>query len=373
MITDELERRPPGRPDHLREKLAFQDLARKMSEGPAELLPELVRLAMDLCDADSAGISILQGQEFRWFALTGALAAFEGTTTPRNDSPCGVCLDQRQAILMRHPEQVYAWIAEAKLTVPEVLLVPLTGRATAPLGTLWVIAGKRRSFDAGHAKVLGELASFTGAALHIVQSDEQLKTALQEQETLLREMRHRVSNIFAVTDALVQMTALSSESPQEMAASLGGRLRALSDAHSLVRASSGVSPGTSRADLKSLMETVLKPYRIGRIDGAYVPIGERATNGMALVLYELATNAAKYGALSTAIGTVDVTWRTNDKELELQWQERGGPSVHPPERQGFGTMLMEGTMASMGGRLTYDWHQHGVVVRLVAPLEQLGL
>lgn len=371
-ITDELNRRSVGKPDHLREKLAYRGLARKMSEAPDELLPELVRLAMELCDADSAGISILEGAEFRWFGLTGRLAAFEGATTPRHDSPCGVCIDQRSAVLMRNPERVYRWIADAAIVVPEVLLVPLIASGGASLGTLWMVAREGQHWDAGHAFLLSELAAFTGTALQVMQSDRHLKKALEEQQKLLREMRHRVSNLFAITDSMVQLTALSAGSVEEMASSLSGRLRALADAHALVRASFGPQEA-ARVDLEELTAKILKPYRTGRIEGGHVALGERATNGIALVLYELATNAAKYGALSNGVGTVHVGWQTGDTDLVLTWRETGGPPVRPPARKGFGTTLIDGTIADLGGSLRYDWQPAGLEVGVTAPLNRLAL
>jgi len=108
-------------------KLAFRDLADDMADNPKAVLPRLVRLAMEACGAESAGISLLEHEvrEFRWFGLHGALAAFEGTRTPLDFSPCGVTLQQNAPVLMQHPETVYGWIASAGISIPEVLLVPL--------------------------------------------------------------------------------------------------------------------------------------------------------------------------------------------------------------------------------------------------------
>jgi hypothetical protein len=147
LITDELRKRPPTKTDYLREKLAIQDLALQMADHPAEVLPRLVELAMELCEADSAGISLYEAQPaspgiFRWHHLTGRLAAFAGATTPRDFSPCGVCLDEGTQILMAHAERFYPWIADANITVPEVLLVPLFEQTQTAPGTLWSSEGQ---------------------------------------------------------------------------------------------------------------------------------------------------------------------------------------------------------------------------------------
>lgn len=240
-ITDELLTRATPEPDYLREKLAIQDLAHQMADHPAEVLPRLVALAMQICDADSAGVSVLDGAVFRWLGLQGKLAVFEHATTPRNHSPCGVCLDRGDAILMAHPERAYDWIANANIVVPEVLLVPLLINGKTPLGTLWIVAKEGQRFNAGHARVMAELAVFSGVALRMIQADTQLKTALEQQEVLTKEMSHRVKNLLAVTDSLVRMTSRSSSTKEQMTENLTGRLHALSEAHTLVQRSSAPS------------------------------------------------------------------------------------------------------------------------------------
>jgi two-component sensor histidine kinase len=371
-ITDELSRRAVPAPDYLREKLAIQDLAAQMADHPSEVLPRLVQLALEICNADSAGISVLEGDHFRWFNLKGQLAAFEGTTTPRNDSPCGVCLDQRSPVLMEHPERAYGWIADARVCVPEVLLVPLLIDRTTPLGTLWVIAREGQRFNRGHARVLSELAVFTGIALRMIQADVKLKKALEEQETLTKEMSHRVKNLFAMTDSMIRMTARNSTTKEQMAESLSGRLRALSDAHSLVRRS--FNPETHEpvgVELSDVISTVLRPHRNPVMNGAHVQLGERATNSVALVFHELATNASKYGALSVEGGTVYVDWTADGDTLVLTWRETGGPPVMAPKKNGFGTALVRSTIAGHGGTIESDWAREGLTARISVPLSSL--
>ncbi len=303
-ITDELLTRATPEPDYLREKLAIQDLAHQMADHPAEVLPRLVALAMQICDADSAGVSVLDGAVFRWLGLQGKLAVFEHATTPRNHSPCGVCLDRGDAILMAHPERAYDWIANANIVVPEVLLVPLLINGKTPLGTLWVVAKEGQHFNAGHARVMAELAVFSGVALRMIQADTQLKTALEQQEVLTKEMSHRVKNLLAVTDSLVRMTSRSSSTKEQMTENLTGRLHALSEAHTLVQRSFSAVHDAKGVDLAQVIRTVLRPYREPEIDGPPLALGEHATNSIALVFHELATNAAKYGSCSSESGSV---------------------------------------------------------------------
>ncbi|MBA3448831.1 MAG: GAF domain-containing protein [Pseudaminobacter sp.] len=207
-ITHELATRPATMADFLKEKEALQQLAAGMVERPDAVLPEFVALAMEMCDGVSAGLSLFeQGSGagvFRWQHVVGMLAAFDGATTPRHYSPCGITLDHRGPVLTRHSETLYAWIADAGIVLPEVLLVPLYIGGDAPLGTLWIVSDDEGHFHSGHARIASELATFVGIALHIQQTDQRLRKALDEQETLARETSHRVKNIFALTDSMIR-------------------------------------------------------------------------------------------------------------------------------------------------------------------------
>ena len=210
-----------------------------MMDGPAEVLPRFVDLAMNMAEGVSAGLSLYEeGSEpkvFRWCYLRGTLAAFEGATTPRDLSPCGITLDEMRPILSRHPERYYDWIAEANIVVPEVLLVPLYRGSNEPLGTLWIVSDQIGHFNAGHARSVSELASFVSIALHMLQIESRVKQALDHQEVLAKEMSHRVKNLFAIVDGLIGLSARGASSKEELAQVLSGRVRALADAHGLVR------------------------------------------------------------------------------------------------------------------------------------------
>jgi hypothetical protein len=289
-ITDELQRRLAPAPDYLREKLAIQDLANHMTDRPGEILPRLVQMAMEFCGAESAGISVLKPEtaQFRWLALTGVLSAFEGATTPRNFSPCGVCLDENSPVLMDHPERVYDWIREANISVPEVLLVPLVVKGRDAIGTLWIVAGATHHFDGEHARLMTELAGFVGVALRMIQTEEQLTAALEKQETLTKEMSHRVKNLFAITDAMIRMTSRTSSTKEEMTERLSGRVHALANANALVQRSFGEA-GAAGVGLSELIGKVLLPYDHAHCEcGPDVTLGDQATNNLALVFHELA-------------------------------------------------------------------------------------
>ena len=373
-ITDQLQRRPGAAPDYLRENLALRDLADHMTDRPGEILPRLVQLAMDLCGAASAGISVLEPEaaQFRWFALKGVLSAFEGATTPRNFSPCGVCLDQNGPVLMEKPERVYDWIRDANISVPEVLLVPLVVKGRDALGTLWIVANTTGYFDREHARLMTELASFVGVALRMVQTEECLTAALTKQELLTQEMSHRLKNLFAITDSMIRMTSRTCSSKEEMTERLSGRLHALAHANALVRRSFG-EVGATGVHLIEVIKRVLQPYDLAlcKLQGPDVALGEQATNNLALVFHELATNAAKYGSLSRSTGLVTVGWETDAESLSVRWTEVGGPRISTPDNKGFGSTLVETTIVRSGGTISSDWQPEGLSVQISVPLSSL--
>jgi two-component sensor histidine kinase len=373
-ITGELSRRLSAPRDHLREKLAIQDIAQHMSSLPSEVLPRLVNLAMEITGAASAGISVLEpeAQQFRWFGLSGILATFEGATTPRNHSPCGVCLDLDGPILMDRPERAYSWIADANITVPEVLLVPLRVKDSGALGTLWLVANDTGHFDLGHAQAMTDLAAFACMALRMIQTEDRLNHALQAQEVITREMSHRVKNLFALTAGMIRVSNRSATSQDDLVEKLTGRLQALAEANSLVRRQFG-DEVPAGVELGSLIERILLPHEHvpSAVCGPSVPVGDRATNNVALVFHELATNAAKYGALTAERGTVSVTWTVAGPDIQLVWQEAGGPAVTAPTTTGYGSRLVAATVNGLGGKLDYDWSPQGLQVEMRFPVMSL--
>jgi len=386
-ITAELNNRAARPTDYIREKLAIQELAVSMADQPEELLPRFVGLAMEIAGGVSAGLSLLETDPapgvFRWRYLRGTLAPFEEATTPRNFSPCGVTLDNNAPVLALHAERYYTWISDANIVVPEVLLVPLHIQRKIPLGTLWIVSDKVGHFDNGHVQSLAELARFVGIALRMVRNDQALLNALEEQETLSKEMSHRVKNLFAITDGLIRMSAKSAATPAEMAKVLSGRVHALASAHTLVSRKFREVGQTLRAsDLGAVIQAVVLPYDGSsegaasrfRLEGPSISCGDHSINGVALVFHELATNAAKYGALANDAGGIDVLWRQQGDRLTVRWTEHGGPTMEDlPAEDGFGSSLIRRTiLGQFGGTLDYAWRPEGLTVSMSLPIDRLS-
>ncbi|MBX6322380.1 MAG: PAS domain-containing protein, partial [Rhodospirillaceae bacterium] len=170
------------------------------------------------------------------------------------------------------------------------------------------------------------------------------KVAEERQRLLTAELDHRVRNILASIRSMAAMTSRSAASKEEYAESLRGRLDAMARAHGLL-----TRQKWKGASLMQLLRDELDPYagKSGSVviagEGDWILRSQQAQN-LALVIHELATNAAKYGALSVPTGRVTVTWTAdldrNPPALRIQWQESGGPPVRPPQHQGFGTRLI---------------------------------
>ena len=197
------------------------------------------------------------------------------------------------------------------------------------------------------------------------------KQAEEGHELLAGEMSHRVKNLLAIASGLTHITSRSTTTTSEMASELTQRLTALGRAHDLVRP---LSDGQGCAALLGdLLSILLAPYDdlgafSGRIRVAVerMGVGEGAATSLALVIHELATNSLKYGALSSATGTLDVTSAWKESQLELTWTERGGPEVKaPPEPGGFGSKLVRRSIAQqLGGTIDYHWMEDGLIVTL---------
>jgi len=197
--------------------------------------------------------------------------------------------------------------------------------------------------------------------------------AVEEQQRLLvAELNHRVRNMLQVVIGLAHQTLRRSQSLLDFEPAFMGRMQALGRAYELLS-----HDGWSNVPMAQLLATQLDPFASegNRYTGAgeRVVIASAAALSLGLVLYELATNATKYGALSTAGGKIDVSWQLADggsgsEEFVLLWQESGGPPVRPPGRSGFGTELVQRQLHyELNGTASMDFEPGGLRVTLAIP------
>jgi two-component system CheB/CheR fusion protein len=209
------------------------------------------------------------------------------------------------------------------------------------------------------------------------------KRAQEQQRVLLREMNHRVENLFALAAGVVTLSARSATTPKDLAKAVQERLVALARAHDLTLASNGEAEKSDHATtLSALVRTIIAPHiteddaRV-TIVGPDVPVGGNPVTSLALLLHEMGTNASKYGAFSNQGGRVDVSWTVWKGELLLAWREHGGPSIGGPpesEDEGFGSSLARLTVTGqLGGKISPDWNAEGLTVNLSIPLDRLAM
>lgn len=208
------------------------------------------------------------------------------------------------------------------------------------------------------------------------------RLADERQRLLLREMNHRVKNLFTVAISLVTLSARSAATPAELAASVAARLEALSRAHALTIPSvSGETVETEQATtLHALIRTLVAPFENNpdssrvRIEGVDVPVSGNAATSLSLLLHEFATNATKYGALSTPEGTIDILCADEGERFVLTWAEHDGPNIQSePVAEGFGTLLSKATArGQLGGDIEREWRPQGLFLRLSVLRQRLA-
>jgi PAS domain S-box-containing protein len=189
------------------------------------------------------------------------------------------------------------------------------------------------------------------------------------QQTLVDELNHRVKNILATVQAIARQTFRSGPLDSRARETFEARLHALSRAHDLL-----TRENWDGAEMAAVVAQVLAPYQRQRfeIEGPQLRLPPRVALALTLALHELATNAAKYGALSVPSGRVAITWAVRPGDpphLALRWQEHGGPLVSPPAQTGFGSRLIERSLAlELAGEVHVTYEPSGVVCDVSAPV-----
>jgi PAS domain S-box-containing protein len=219
-----------------------------------------------------------------------------------------------------------------------------------------------RSLKAPLRSPSGEVIGLVGMTSDIT---ERL-LAVERERLLAREVDHRAKNLLTIVQSIIRLTPR--HDAESFVHAVENRIHALSRVHGLL--------ATNRwdgAELAVLVREELAAFAAARpervtISGEDVRLGPEAAQGLAMILHELTTNAAKYGALSTASGRLAISWRRDGDDLVLQWTESGGPAVSPPRRRGFGSQLMVGTVErQLHGKVEMTWESAGLNVRIRVP------
>jgi PAS domain S-box-containing protein len=236
-------------------------------------------------------------------------------------------------------------------------------RVRRPNGQIrWCVSTSAATKDAS-----GRVVSISGVTADITDR----KNAEEQQALLAQEVDHRAKNAMAIVQSIVKLT--KANSVPEYARVIEGRIKALSRAHALLS-----DARWEGAELSQLVKDELAPYRSGApdrivIDGPNLFLDPTTAQTLALALHELATNGAKYGALSQAAGRLELSWEAQPGNIIINWRETGGPPPHQPRKTGFGMKIITLSIErQLGGNSKFEWRQEGLFCSLRVPRSRSG-
>jgi PAS domain S-box-containing protein len=337
-------------------------------------LDVLARQAADLIERGKIEAALRESEErFRWFG---------SVVESSDDAIVSKNLDGIITSWNKGAEKIFGYTAEEAVGKPITILIPsdqhdeerailerirlgerISHHETVRQrrdGSLIVISLTVSPVANAEGKIVG--------ASKIARDITERKRSEEQIAALAREAEHRARNLLTTVQATVNLSQC--DTPEGLKRAIAGRIQALATVHALFVESRWIG-----ADLRRLVTQELKPYRRdgdarARIDGPDLLLAPDRAQTIAVALHELATNAAKYGALSAAEGHVEVNWSlAADGRLVLRWAERGGPPVKRPTRQGFGTQVMEQMIrCQRNGEMHYDRRTEGLVCEITLPV-----
>lgn len=318
--------------------------------------------------SNSSGRSALRISEERALQLAAIVESSD-------DSIVATDLQRKITSWNRGAERLFGYTSEEAIGMPIAMIIPeerhaeelaifqrfQSGERVQPFDTI------RRHKDGRTIDVslsVSPLRNLDGqivGACSVTRDITERKRGEQRIAMLAREAEHRTKNVLQAVQTVVFLS--QGQTPEELKRTIEGRIQALANVHGLLAQSRWVS-----ADLAKLARQELAPYLQekqprARLEGPHVPLEPQAAQAIAMMLHELTTNAAKYGALSAIRGHVQIRWAwLSDNQLLLMWTETGGPVITDPVRHGFGINVME-TLAKMdlGGEVRFDWSAKGLI------------
>jgi PAS domain S-box-containing protein len=337
-------------------------------------LDVLARQAADLIECTRAEAVLRESNDqLRWYA---------SIVENSDDSIITKDLDGIIKSWNKAAERVFGYTAEEAVGQPITILIPLERLDEEPTILERIRRGERTDhYETIRQRKDGSLIDISltvspvknaqgeiVGASKIARDITDRKRSEERIATLAREAEHRTKNILAAVQATVNLS--QSKTPDELKRVIEGRIQALANVHALF-----VETRWKGAELSTLAQRELAPYlrdneARAHIDGPELLLEPNIAQTIAMILHELATNAAKYGGLSVAKGRVEVKWSVVASDhLILTWTEQGGPAVKKPTRQGFGTRVMERMIRDQHkGDLRLDWSAEGLVCAIILPM-----
>jgi two-component sensor histidine kinase/DNA-binding response OmpR family regulator len=334
-----------------------RELEQRVAERTAELASSNARL---LASERRRTLALAAGQmgSWDWDSLKGECVWDDGQYRIFDVDPRTFAVSAQNVRALIHPEDLDRLERALERISENAQSYQTEFRVRRPSGELrWCIGTAAATLD-----VDKRVVRVSGVTVDITER----KLAEERQVLLAREVDHRARNALAVVQSIVRLTR--AEGIDAYMAAVEGRIRALSRAHMLLSRSRWEG-----ADLGKLVDEELAPYRAGEAEtviacGPRVVLHPATAQALALALHELATNAAKYGALSSASGKVTLAWEQTPESLTLRWTESGGPRAEAPCSEGYGTRVISASIErQLGGRAAFDWRPEGLQCTLSLP------
>ena len=252
----------------------------------------------------------------------------------------------------------------------------LSKKGHPPFGVLEVDSHLPREFRQSDIEFLRTYANLLGTAIEQFRATDELRAALRDKDLLVLELKHRVKNTLATVQSIVSQSLRTAASPEEVRDAIDTRLVALGKVHEVL-----TRENWEAANLADIVAQGIEPYRDreSRIhtSGPNVRVPARVALALAMTFQELVTNAIKYGALSNDAGTIRVDWELAEEGgrrlLNVTWREIGGPPVQEPTRRGFGTRLIEGSLAGeLGANVRIEFVPAGVQCTFSVQVDNLN-
>ncbi|WP_158284677.1 HWE histidine kinase domain-containing protein [Oricola cellulosilytica] len=368
------ETQPDGHETRLNdpERLAALKATGLMDSLPEEAFDRAVRLATRITGTPVGLVSLVDGERQFFKAQIGLESPRETPLTHSfcqyvvsADRPLGVS-DARDHPLLKDN------LAIPDLGVVAYLGVPVHAPDGQTLGAFCAIDSSPREWTKDELQSLQDLS-------HVLEAELALRHAAAERQLVLDELSHRIKNLFANVSSIIRQSRRQKDSVDEFATAVELRIKALVQAHELIiPVALGAGSGPS-IPFQRLLSTILEPHyhaHLGQVtwEGPAVALGSKATTALALALHELATNAAKYGALSDNQGHLGIAWEVAGDKLTLDWRETKGPAPDPTGmRAGFGSKLISLSIErQLGGSIETDYRDDGLVRRIALPLDALA-
>jgi PAS domain S-box-containing protein len=296
-------------------------------------------------------------------------------------------------------ERLFGYTAAEAISQPMTMLIPEEQEDEEPMILARIRAGERidhyetvrQHKDGSFIEVsitVSPVRNHTGeivGASHVARDITERQRAQEQQNLLLREMDHRVKNLFTLASGVVSLSARSATSAEQLARDVRERLSALARAHALTLTKLAEAEVRSEqpTTLHALIRTIISPYGSNAdhdgdrlvLAGPDIMLSGGVVTSFALLLHEFATNAVKYGALSSPEGYLSILCSKDEQTFHLTWEERGGPRIdRRADSEGFGTLLARSVIQSqLGGSISKDWKPEGLTIHLSVARERLGM